>query len=237
MRMKTFSEKSHYIKNAKNRIPINKFKDRSSIEFNIGSFDNYRVTYVPNIDNMNYGYSPKDEDYFADLLELKNILGYEVVWNDYLFLSDIVKINGIYHKGSPIHTKAHINGVKFFIFDIVNKYPAYLQKDAFKLYMTLWAVMISEWYHTYNNRPSILKHTPKTIGVFQVLNEYYSPKEAAEFSKFDKTINKVLIEHAPDFDLSALKNIKLKKVMDIYGIDYEWINSKRLLSTTINIKN
>ena len=36
-------------------------------------------------------------------------------------------------------------------------------------------------------------------------------------------MNKVLIEHAPDFDLSALKNIKLKKIMDIYGIDYEWL--------------
>lgn len=235
--MKTFSEKSHYLKKDRNRKKLNDFVDGSSIEFNRGSFDNFRVTYVPNKDNINYGYSPKDEDYFADLLELKNILGYEVVWNDYLFLSDIVKINGIYHKGSPIHTKAHINGVKFFIFDIVNKYPGYIQKDAFKLYMTLWAVMISEWYHTYNERPSILKHTPKTIGVFQVLNEYYSPKEAAEFSKFENMINEVLIEHDPGFNLSSPKNKKLKKVMDIYGIDYEWINSKRILSTTINIKN
>lgn len=237
MRMKTFSEKSHKISRFKNRRRISSFIDGSSIEFNSGQFDDYRVTYVPDASNLNYGYSPKDEDYFADLLELKNILGYEVVWNDYLFLSDLVKINGIYNKGKPIHSEEHIKGVKFFIFDIVNKYPANLQKDAFKLYMTLWAVMISEWYHTYNNRPSILKHTPKTIGVFQVLNNYYSPKEAAEFSKFHKTMNKVLIEHAPDFNLSAPKNKKLKKIMDIYGIDYEWINSKRILSTTINIKD
>ena len=223
MRMKTFSEKSHDISGVENRRRINLFRDGSSIEFNSGKFDDYRVTYVPDVNNLNYGYSPKDEDYFADLLGLKNILGYEIVWNDYLSLSDIVKTNGLYHNGSPIHTKEHIKSVKFFIFDIVNKYPAYLQKDAFKLYITLWAVMISEWYHTYNERPSILKHTPKTIGVFQVLNEYYSPKEAAEFSKFNKMMNKVLIEHAPDFDLSAPKNKKLKKIMDIYGIDYEWL--------------
>ena len=125
MRMKTFSEKSHNISRVKNRRRINQFIDSSAIEFNSGQFDDYRVTYVPDVNNLNYGYSPKDEYYFADLLELKNILGYEVVWNDYLFLSDIVKIKGIYHKGSPIHTKAHINGVKFFNFDIVNKYTEY----------------------------------------------------------------------------------------------------------------
>lgn len=223
MRMKTFSEKSHYIKNAKNRKPIYNFKDGSSIEFNRGSFDNYRVTYVPNIYNINYGYSPKDEDYFADLLELKNILGYEIVWNDYLLLSDIVKENGLKHNGKPDTSKETINKIRRFLNDMVLKYPESLKNDVYKLYMTLWAVMISEWYHTYGGRPSILKHTPKTIGVFQVLNNYYSPKEAAEFSKFHKTMNKVLIEHAPDFDLSAPKNKKLKKIMDIYGIDYEWL--------------
>lgn len=77
--MKTFSEKSHYLKKDRNRKKLYDFVDGSSIEFNRGSFDNFRVTYVPNMDNINYGYSPKDEDYFADLLELKNILGYEVV--------------------------------------------------------------------------------------------------------------------------------------------------------------
>lgn len=223
MRMKTFSEKSHYIKNAKNRRPIYNFKDGSSIEFNRGSFDNFRVTYVPNIDNMNYGYSPKDEDYFADLLELKNILEYEIVWNDYLLLSDIVKENGLKNNGKPDTSEETIIQIRRLLNEMVLKYPENLKSDVYKLFMTLWAVMISEWYHTYNKRPSILKHTPKTIGVFQVLNEYYSPKEAAEFSKFHKAMNKVLIEHAPDFNLSAPKNKKLKKIMDIYGIDYEWL--------------
>lgn len=222
--MKTFSEKSHYLKKDRNRKKLYDFVDGSSIEFNRGSFDNFRVTYVPNMDNINYGYSPKDEDYFADLLELKNILGYEKIWNDYLMLSDIVKENGLKHNGEPDTSEETIKQIKRFLNDMVSKYPERLKSDVYKLFMTLWAVMISEWYHTYNDRPSILKHTPKTIGVFQVLNEYYSPKEAAEFSKFDKTINKVLIEHAPDFDLSALKNIKLKKIMDIYGIEYEWLN-------------
>lgn len=193
------------------------------IEFNRGSFDNFRVTYVPNIDNINYGYSPKDEDYFADLLELKNIMGYEIVWNDYLFLSDLVKENGLKNNGEPDTSEETIKQIKRFLNDMVSKYPESLKSDVYKLFMTLWAVMISEWYHTYGGRPSILKHTPKTIGVFQVLNEYYSPKEAAEFSKFDKTMNKVLIEHAPDFDLSAPKNKKLKIIMDIYEIDYEWL--------------
>ena len=71
MRMKTFSEKSHNISRFKNRRRINLFGDESSIEFNSGQFDDYRVTYVPDVNNLNYGYSPKDEDYFADLLELK----------------------------------------------------------------------------------------------------------------------------------------------------------------------
>lgn len=223
MRMKTFSEKSHYLKKDRNRKNLYDFVDGSSIEFNRGSFDNFRVTYVPNMDNINYGYSPKDEDYFADLLELKNILGYEKVWNDYLKLSDIVKDNGLKHDGEPDTSEETIDQIRRFLNEMVLNYPERLKSDVYKLFMTLWAVMISEWYHTYGGRPSILKHTPKTIGVFQVLNEYYSPKEAAEFSKFDKTINKVLIEHAPDFDLSAPKNKKLKKIMDIYGIDYEWL--------------
>lgn len=223
MRMKTFSEKSHYLKKDRNRKKLYDFVDGSLIEFNRGSFDNFRVTYVPNIDNINYGYSPKDEDYFADLLELKNIMGYEIVWNDYLFLSDLVKENGLKNNGEPDTSEETIKQIKRFLNDMVSKYPESSKSDVYKLFMTLWAVMISEWYHTYGGRPSILKHTPKTIGVFQVLNEYYSPKEAAEFSKFDKTINKVLIEHAPDFDLSAPKNKKLKKIMDIYEIDYEWL--------------
>lgn len=223
MRMKTFSEKSHYLKKDRNRKNLYDFVDGSSIEFNRGSFDNFRVTYVPNMDNINYGYSPKDEDYFADLLELKNILGYEKVWNDYLKLSDIVKDNGLKHDGEPDTSEETIDQIRRFLNEMVLNYPERLKSDVYKLFMTLWAVMISEWYHTYGGRPSILKHTPKTIGVFQVLNEYYSPKEAAEFSKFDKTINKVLIEHAPDFDLSAPKNKKLKKIMNIYGIDYEWL--------------
>lgn len=223
MRMKTFSEKSHYLKKDRNRKKLYDFVDGSLIEFNRGSFDNFRVTYVPNIYNINYGYSPKDEDYFADLLELKNIMGYEIVWNDYLFLSDLVKENGLKNNGEPDTSEETIKQIKRFLNDMVSKYPESLKSDVYKLFMTLWAVMISEWYHTYGGRPSILKHTPKTIGVFQVLNEYYSPKEAAEFSKFDKTMNKVLIEHAPDFDLSAPKNKKLKKIMDIYEIDYEWL--------------
>lgn len=223
MRMKTFSEKSHYLKKDRNRKKLYDFVDGSLIEFNRGSFDNFRVTYVPNIDNINYGYSPKDEDYFADLLELKNIMGYEIVWNDYLFLSDLVKENGLKNNGEPDTSEETIKQIKRFLNDMVSKYPESSKSDVYKLFMTLWAVMISEWYHTYGGRPSILKHTPKTIGVFQVLNEYYSPKEAAEFSKFDKTMNKVLIEHAPDFDLSAPKNKKLKKIMDIYEIDYEWL--------------
>lgn len=221
--MKTFSEKSHYLKKDRNRKKLYDFVDGSSIEFNRGSFDNFRVTYVSNMDNINYGYSPKDEDYFADLLELKNILGYEKVWNDYLLLSDIVKENGLKHNGEPDTSEETINQIRRFLNEMVLNYPERLKSDVFKLFMTLWAVMISEWYHTYNERPSILKHTPKTIGVFQVLNNYYSPKEAAEFSKFHKTMNKVLIEHAPDFNFSAPKNKKLKKIMDIYGIDYEWL--------------
>ena len=221
--MKTFAEKSHYLKKDRNRKKIYDFVDGSSIEFNRGSFDNFRVTYVPNMDNINYGYSPKDEDYFADLLELKNILGYEKVWNDYLLLSDLVKDNGLKHDGEPDTSEETINQIRKFLNEMVLNYPERLKSDVYKLFMTLWAVMISEWYHTYNDTPSILKHTPKTIGVFQVLNEYYSPKEAAEFSKFDKMINEVLIKHAPDFNLSALKNKKLKKIMDIYGIDRDWL--------------
>lgn len=222
--MKTFLEPSYNIPNIQNARNIYEFKDGSIIQFNRGSFDDYRVTYFPNKQKMNLGYSPKDEDYFLDLIYLKDVVGYEVIWNDFMTLSDMVKDNGLQHNASPDYSGGTIAYVRIQLNSIVKKYPANIQEETFKLFMTLWAVMISEWYHTYGGRPSILKHTPKVIGVYQVLNNIYSPKDASEFSKNDKMMDEVLSIECPEFNLSVAKNKKLKAIMGLYQIDYSWLN-------------
>lgn len=221
--MKTFTETAHNIPNIINPRNIYFFTDGSLIQFNRGSFDDYRVTYFPNNQNMNLGYSPKDEDYFSDLLELRTVVGHDIIWGDFMMLSDIVRDNGIRNSGAPDYSKPTMEDVRYQLNEMVTKYPDELQEETFKLFMTLWAVMISEWYHTYGGRPSILKHTPKVIGVYQVLNNIYSPKDASEFSKNDKMMNEVLTIGYPEFDLSIAKNKKLKAIMDLYQLDYSWL--------------
>ena len=141
-----------------------------------------------------------------------------------MMLSDIVRDNGIRNSGSPDYSKPTLKHVRYQLSEMVTKYPDELQEETFKLFMTLWAVMISEWYHTYGGRPSILKHTPKIICVYQVLNNIYSPKDASEFSKNDTMMDEVLSIEYPEFDLSILKNKKLKAIMDLYQLDYSWLN-------------
>ena len=221
--MKTFTEAAHNIPNIINSRNIYTFTDGSLVQFNRGSFDDYRVTYFPNYQNMNLGYSPKDEDYFSDLLELRTVVGHDIIWGDFMMLSDIVRDNGVRNSGSPDYSKPTMDDVRYRLNEMVTKYPDELQEETFKLFMTLWAVMISEWYHTYGGRPSILKHTPKVIGVYQVLNNIYSPKDASEFSKNDKMMNEVLSIGYPEFDLSIAKNKKLKDIMDLYQLDYSWL--------------
>lgn len=221
--MKTFTEAAHNIPNIINSRNIYTFTDGSLVQFNRGSFDDYRVTYFPNNQNMNLGYSPKDEDYFSDLLELRTVVGHDIIWGDFMMLSDIVRDNGVRNSGSPDYSKPTMDDVRYRLNEMVTKYPDELQEETFKLFMTLWAVMISEWYHTYGGRPSILKHTPKVIGVYQVLNNIYSPKDASEFSKNDKMMNEVLSIGYPEFDLSIAKNKKLKAIMDLYQLDYSWL--------------
>lgn len=221
--MKTFTEAAHNIPNIINSRNIYTFTDGSLVQFNRGSFDDYRVTYFPNYQNMNLGYSPKDEDYFSDLLELRTVVGHDIIWGDFMMLSDIVRDNGVRNSGSPDYSKPTMDDVRYRLNEMVTKYPDELQEETFKLFMTLWAVMISEWYHTYGGRPSILKHTPKVIGVYQVLNNIYSPKDASEFSKNDKMMNEVLSIGYPEFDLSIAKNKKLKAIMDLYQLDYSWL--------------
>ena len=221
--MKTFTETAHNIPNIINPRIIYFFIDGSLIQFNRGSFDDYRVTYFPTNQNMNLGYSPKDEDYFSDLLELRTVVGHDIIWGDFMMLSDIVRDNGIRNSGAPDYSKPTMEYVRYQLNEMVTKYPDELQEETFKLFMTLWAVMISEWYHTYGGRPSILKHTPKVIGVYQVLNNIYSPKEASEFSKNDKMMNEILTIGYPEFDLSIAKNKKLKAIMDLYQLDYSWL--------------
>ncbi|WP_411198115.1 DUF7004 family protein [Streptococcus constellatus] len=221
--MRTFIGAGYRIRRNDNPRTIYRFVDGSLIQFNRGQFDDYRVTYFPQERDMGYGFSPKDEDYFADLLELRDIVGYNVIWNDFNSIATLVQTNGILHNGKPDYSLETINRVRYDLNDMVTRYPVEYQEESFKLFMTLWSVMVSEWYHSYGERPSILKHTPKIIGAYQVLRDLYTPRDAAIFSKMDEMINGVLLAHNPNFNLAYNKSTKLKFIMDIYGIDRDWL--------------
>lgn len=221
--MKTFSETSYNISELINPRNIYRFTDGSLLQFNRGSIDDYRVTYFPNHQNLNLGYPPKDKDYFSDLLALSTVVGTDIVWNDFMVISDIVKDNGLKNNYLPDYSRLTIQYVRIQLNRLVRKYPDELQEETFKLFMTLWAVMISEWYHPVYGKPSILKHTPKIIGVYQVLNDIYNPEMAAKFSANENMINEVLLNYNPEENLSILPNKKLKLVMDLYQLDYSWL--------------
>lgn len=221
--MKTFNENSYYIGNVQNPRNLYEFKDGSILQFNKGKFDDYRVTYFPTKKNMKYGFSPKDADYFADLLELEKEVGYEVIWGDFMTLSDMVKTNGLQNNGLPDYSMQTISAIRISLNTMVDKYPNNLKKDTYKLFLTLWTVMVSEWYHTYNGRPSILKHTPKIIGSYQTLRKLFTPEDSAKFSRTDIMMDEFLLQYYPDYDLILNRSSKLKTVMDIYKIDYSWL--------------
>lgn len=221
--MLTFNNfKGHNLGNVANPRELCTFKDCSKIEFNRGNFDDYRVTYYPDGKNT-IGYSPEDNDYFTDLRDLQNYIDKNNVWEDFKIISDEVIRNGFNHNGKPVYDNMEVQRIRGILIPRVKIYPQEIQLDVYKLFITIWAVMISEWYHEYGNRPSILKHTPKILGAYQVFYDDYEPSKAAEFSKYIERVDAFIRQKEPDFDLNIAKNRKLKKVMDIYGIDYSWL--------------
>lgn len=142
--MRTFIGAGYRIRRNDNPRTIYRFVDGSLLQFNRGQFDDYRVTYFPQERDMGYGFSPKDEDYFADLLELRDIVGYNVIWNDFNSIATLVQTNGILHNGKPDYSLETINRVRYDLNDMVTRYPVEYQEETFKLFMTLWSVMVSE---------------------------------------------------------------------------------------------
>lgn len=224
--MKTFKGNTRDLGEIENPRDIYCFRDGSKIQFNKGQKDDYRVTYFPNGDE-NDGYSPMDYDYFEDLLDLKNKdeqCNSNRVWEELLQVSNLVQQNGIENNGNPVVDDEKIQEARAEIGNIAIAYPEDLQQDVFKLFMTLWALFISEWYYVMlDGSPSKLKHTPKLIGSYQALNGIYIPKKSAEFSKNDSMINSELEQLGVDFEPGQRRFERLQKIMDVYEIDYSWL--------------
>jgi hypothetical protein len=221
--MKTFTGNVKYLEPIINPRDLYFFRDGTKLQFNRGGFDDYRVTYFPNLNQPQYGYSPKDVDYFSDLAELGRAFGAATVYEDFLQISLIVRDNGLRHEGDPDYSEETIELVRRELNHMVIKYPLNYRSDIFKLFMTLWTVMISEWYHEYPFGRSFLKHTPKVIAGHQVLNDLYSPEDAAIFSMNDEMINEVILVNNPNYNLNQAKRYRLKAIMDIYQIDSSWL--------------
>ena len=56
-----------------------------------------------------------------------------------------------------------------------------------------------------------------------MLNDLYSPEDAAIFSTNDEMINEVILEYNPNYNLNQAKRYRLKAIMDIYQIDSSWL--------------
>lgn len=224
--MKTFDREltNVCVENIRN---IYKFKDGSLIRFNKGKFDDYQVTYIPNENEISKGYSPFDTDYFEDLMSLISIIGRENVWDDFSKISDSVIHNGTYNKGRPKYDKTEVIKVKKLLGNlIIQKYPHEFQQDVFKLYLVIWSVMISEWYHPLSNEKlSLMKHSLKILGFYQVYNNLLTPLEAAKFSENIDKIDEFLMANLSEFDLDKGKGSKLIAILKYYDLSYNWIFS------------
>lgn len=138
------------------------FADGSFLEFAQGGFDKWCIYLTrPEIPR----YAPRDEIYFAELLQFCNKYGASVIYDDFISIYELV---GTAVKKSDLE----------FISTISKKYG----DDSIELeilFSILYMGMIAE-----NNKSNaILKKRVKRLGVHQVLIEGVSPHDAANFSK------------------------------------------------------
>lgn len=220
--MRSFENNYHFLP-LQNVRELYTFNDDSVILFSTGNFDEYKLTYLPNGQNLTYGHSPKDDIYLEDLLTLSGTFGKEVIWNDFFNISDAVVENGRHNHGFPSYDANEIRNISVNLTHLVEKYPHQNQNDIFKLYFIIWGVMISEWYHFYYGKPSILKHTPKIIAFYQIMEEDFSPTNAAKFSQNKSVLKSFILEKYSKKETQLSPNKMLMLVMDVYNIQYDWI--------------
>ncbi len=144
------------------------FDDGTTLSFAKGKKDLWCVYYyTPTTRPV----SPRDQDYFQELLDLANKYGNDYVYEDFVDVYD--------------HTDRNVNpAMAQYIIDLANKrYPDESLAVA-KLFTILYMAMVAEYYYVNRyGRPSRLKKRTKRLGVHQILMEGMSVIDAKEYSK------------------------------------------------------
>ena len=138
------------------------FSDGSFLEFAQGKFDDWCI-YLTRPNQKSY--APRDEIYFAELLQYGNKHGARQIYDDFISIYDL----------SDWELK---DDVFQHIHDISQKFG----EDSLELeilYSILYMGMVAE----NNKKFTVLKKRVKRLGVHQVLVDGMPPHEAANFSK------------------------------------------------------
>tara|TARA_B100000902_G_scaffold342876_1_gene347212 strand:- start:681 stop:1148 length:468 start_codon:yes stop_codon:yes gene_type:complete len=136
---------------------VKKFKDGSEIGFGKGRFDDFCVY----LDNK----PPLDVHYFTRLYELKEIYGGSNIYNDFIYIYELVTKN---LESAVLENIAHMS--KKYKDDIIR---------VDKIFTILYMAMIAEE----NKVNTKLGKKIKRLGVHQILIENITPNVSANFSK------------------------------------------------------
>ena len=136
---------------------VKKFKDGSEIGFGKGRFDDFCVY----LDNK----PPLDVHYFIRLYELKEIYGGSNIYNDFVYIYELV-------------TKKLESAVLENITHISQKYKDDITRVD-KIFTILYMAMIAEE----NKANTKLGKKIKRLGVHQILIENLTPNVSANYSK------------------------------------------------------
>ena len=136
---------------------VKKFKDGSDIGFGKGRFDDFCVY----LDNK----PPLDVHYFTRLYELKEIYGGRNIYNDFVYIYELV-------------TKKLESAVLENITHISQKYKDDITRVD-KIFTILYMAMIAEE----NKANTKLGKKIKRLGVHQILIENITPNVSANYSK------------------------------------------------------
>lgn len=148
---------------------VKSFSDGTKLAWDYGRLDAWCVY---TIDNNNAKTSPKDVDYFTDLLTIAQKYGNQRVYKDFVTIYDNIKCEDPEKCNLPI------------VAQVASTYPEEDRKFVEYTLTIFWMAMVSEWnYKIRGIYPSRLKHRIKRLGVYTMLIDGKDPEYATTFMK------------------------------------------------------
>lgn len=138
------------------------FSDGSFLEYDKGKFDDWCVFLTRPGQRR---YAPRDEIYFAELLQYGNKHGARAIYDDFISIYELADTS-----------------LKDTVFSFIHQISEKFDEDSLEieiLYSILYMGMVAE----NNKKNTVLKKRVKRLGVHQVLIDGMNPYEAANFSK------------------------------------------------------